>query len=90
MEVTHEDPQESVVRLAANVFKKGISRTRIKEILAFSPVIQAIKEEKGEQASIHYTNDIMSEGWKIKKQEQPKRPPPGQQRGPDIDCDLFS
>lgn len=83
--LNQDDPKSALTRLAANAFKKGISRTRIKEILAFSPVIQAIKEEKGEQASLDFTNDIAREGWKIKKQEQPKRPPPGQQRGPDID-----
>lgn len=81
----HEDPRASLVRLAANAFKKGILRLGIKEILSFSPVVRAIKEEKGEQACLRYTTNVMRDGWKLKKQEQPKRPPPGQQRGPDID-----
>lgn len=83
--LNQEDPQASLTRLAADAFKQGILRSRIKEILSFSPAIQALKEEKGEQASQSYTTKIMRDAWILKKQEQPKRPPPGQNRGPDID-----
>lgn len=75
----HDDPA-SLVRLAANAFKKGILRLRVKGILSFSPVIRAIKEEKGEQACQRYMNEAMREGWKIKRQEQTQQYPPNQQR----------
>ena len=82
-EISEEESQEFLVRLATNAFKQGISSFQVKKILSFSPMIRDLEARKGERASQHYTGEIMREGWKMKKREQP--PPPGQDRGPDID-----
>lgn len=82
-ELNQDDPRAFLVRLAANAAKAKIRPPQIKEILSLSPLMQAIQKQKGKQAGQNFTRDVIDDGLKLKKREQP--PPPGQQRGPDID-----
>lgn len=84
-ELNQDDPRVFLVRLAANAAKVEIRPPQIKEILSLSPLMQAIQKEKGKQVGQNFTRDVIRDGLDLKKQEQPKQSPPGQQRDRDID-----
>lgn len=81
--ISEEEPRKFLVRLAANAAKKGLGASQIRAILSLSPKVQSVQAKSGKQASLNYVSDVMVDGLKLRKREQP--PPPRQDRGPDID-----
>lgn len=83
--ISQIDPKAFLVRLVANAASEDIRPPQIEAILSLSPVMQAIQEQTGEQAGQDFTRGVIRDGLNLNKQEQPKRPPPKQQRDQDID-----
>lgn len=83
--ISQKDPKAFLVRLVANAASEDIRPSQIEAILSLSPAMQAIQEQKGEQAGQDFIRGVVQDGLNLHKQEQPKRPPPKQQRDQDID-----
>lgn len=83
--ISKKDPKAFLVRLVANAASEDIRPSQIEAILSLSPIMQAVQEQKGEQAGQDFIRGVIQDGLNLNKQEQPKRPPPKQQRDQDID-----
>lgn len=76
--ISQVDSQAFLIRLAANAAKAGLTPPRIMGALSIAPAVQSIRDQKGEQKSLKFCRAILTEGLKLKKQEQPKIIPPPQ------------
>jgi hypothetical protein len=83
--LSQKDPQAFLVRLAANAAKTGMRPAQIKEILSLSPAMKDIQQQQGDKLTSDRITKIIAEGLHLKNQEQPRQPPPRQQRSQQID-----